>query len=287
MTFEDLHSMIAQSNNGTATNTNLRKLQSTSNGSRLPKTKSIVDTSFTGGDERTSWPLGSFQQRPVLSKFSFDYLSGDRNFERLRLQPDESGVSVTMQDRTRNDPYRWKVTGVEVPPGTLLGTVNRDDQTGCTTVNIQKVRGKVALLQGFDVRFNNDRNIDKLGVSVFDSATTSRPSVVVCLADVNSDDRYSFEVSYALVDESAIVDIASARRANDRGGLDDSVPLDIPPNTVPVIGGFAFDFARADRNFDKAQVDLNQDGRINMIFADTNNDDPYRWSVMYAFMSIQ
>ena len=278
--------MIATSTSGTTSDTSTRKLQSASKGSQLPKTKSIVDTS-RGGDDRAKWPSSGFQQRPVLNKFSFDYLNGDRNFERLRLQPDESGVSVSMQDRTRNDSYRWKVTGVEVPPGTQFGTVEREGQTGCTTVNIRKVRDKVAVLQGFDLRFNDDRNIDRLRVTVSDSATTSKPTVTVCLSDRNSDDRYSFEVSYALIDKNAIVSTDSANRQNDQGGLDDSVPLNIPPNTVPVITGFDFNFASGDRNFDKAQVDLNQDGRINMIFADINNDDPYRWSVDYAFMTIQ
>ena len=178
---------------------------------RAPITKNIVDTD-AGGDGASVWPFGRFPSAPALNKFSFDYTNGDRNFDGVRVQNSARESSVTFKDQSRNDAFKYSVTGVELPPGSELRTFRRSNAVGCFSSSQQSgPPGKVPLLQSFSVDFaNGDRNIDHIEIRVRLAPRSTSTIVDVCLSDNSFDDAYSLSVTYALVDKDHVLSLSES-----------------------------------------------------------------------------
>jgi len=137
------------------------------------------------------------------------------------------------------------------------------------------------LLQSFRLNFiGSDHHIRLIGMAPH---RPDKDQATISYADHNSDDQFSYSVSFFPYSFDAYRNVA--RSGLCRGSCTFSIPA--PPNLsrgqVFVLGGFEIQYSGGDHHIDQLEI-IERMGSVTAALNDENDDDPFSVEITYAYV---
>ena len=226
-------------------------------------------------------PLGLTQNgAPLLQSFYFRFTSEDHHFGALEAVPNIPAInkaSLAFSDKNRDDQYFYNLTFAPYFGEIFRRTDGREFCKGSCTYPIQAPPDRanyVFVLRGFYIYYHGgDHHIDQIKIQ-----ENNNGQVTVALNDKNDDDRFLVDLHYAYIPRSRFL-VVDEWSGTSKGGH----KMAIAGGTA-VIRGFDFDFKSEDHHIKDIGVVLNGSGRLEVYYADKNQDDLFNWKVQYAIL---
>jgi hypothetical protein len=235
-----------------------------------------------GSGHGTVFPVTGAAGTPLLARFQYGFTGGDHHLRSVAAMPlpQQSAVEVTFADENGDDNYGYRVSHERVDPAGIQQAAFHGTCAGqCTVPLFTRPAGDVVfVLTGFRFTYDNaDHHLDQISVAENGSQLTT------VFKDVNGDDRYTYDVSYAWVPRSRLGTVGEILGNVHAAG---SVSRFVTSGEK-VVRGFLMDNLGAGDAGDNHIRDLGVVANANTIEVRYGDDNPadsadWRYDVQYA-----
>jgi len=221
---------------------------------------------------------------PLLARFQYQFTGGDHHIRQISAipLPQQSAVEVAFADENGDDNYSYRVSHERVDPtGIVQASFHGTCADQCTEPLLTRPAGDVVfVLSGFRFTYDNaDHHLDKIAVSESNSLLTTS------YRDLNGDDRYTYDISYAWVPRSRLGVIGDIR--NTVHGVGTSTNFAAAGEKV--IRGFFMDNLATGVAGDNHIRDLGVVANANsfdVIYGDDNPADSADWGFQVQYATV-
>jgi len=208
----------------------------------------------------------------LLNSFDLDYGFGrDHHLTRIKVLPNDTSTSVSIayNDKNSDDSYNYHAGFWGTPANVAYPYKKTGSCRGQCTLPLTVPDGFTFVLRGFSLQFaSSDRHIKTIGIE------HGGTSLHVYFADNSPDDLFYYDISYALVRNTALKNFA-----NLSGSGVNSASASLNTGRQ-VIRGFMLNFT-TDHHISKVRIAPNYTN-LSVIYRDKNGDDSFSWRVKTA-----
>lgn len=221
---------------------------------------------------------------PLLARFSYLFTDSDHHIRQIEAMPlaQQSAVEIAFADLNGDDNYNYRVSHEWVDPtGIVQATFHGNCAGECTGTLLTRPAGDfVFVLTGFRFTYDSeDHHLGKIAVSENNSRLTT------AFEDLNGDDAYSYDISYAWVPRSRLGTVSSVQNTVHA--------TDVSTNAAAagekVIRGFSIDNLGTGTAGDNHIRDLGvvaNANSIDAIFGDSNPADSADWGLLVQYATL-
>ncbi|MFD4559701.1 hypothetical protein ACFWP5_36200 [Streptomyces sp. NPDC058469] len=221
---------------------------------------------------------------PLLARFQYHFTDGDHHIRQVSAIPlaQQSAVEIAFADENGDDNYSYRVSHEYVDPSGIVQASFHGNCAGeCTRPLLSRPVGDVVfVLTGFRFTYDSaDHHLDKIAVSENNSQLTT------AFEDLNGDDAYTYDVSYAWVPRSRLGTVSSVQ--NTVHGV--ATSTNFAAAGEKVIRGFSMDNLGSGVAGDNHIRDLGVVANANSIdvtYGDINPADSADWGLQVQYATL-